>query len=70
MAKKKESYNNLVCKLEELINKLETEDLDLEESMKNYEEGVLLINKIYKMLKEYQGKVEIINSNIEKEFEE
>ncbi|SHE94601.1 exodeoxyribonuclease VII small subunit [Clostridium fallax] len=70
MARKKESYSDLVNKLEDLINNLENEDLDLEDSMKSYEDGVSLINKIYKMLKEYEGKIEIINTNIEKELKE
>ena len=71
MARKKETYSELLEKLENTISDLESNELDLENSMKNYEQGVELVNKLYKLLNEYQGKITIINDNKEEvEFEE
>jgi exodeoxyribonuclease VII small subunit len=70
LARKKESYVELLDKLEVVIDSLESPTLDLDKSIKNYEEGVSLVNKLYKMLNEYEGKVKVINNNIETELEE
>ena len=71
MARKKETYSNLLEKLESTISSLESNELDLEDSIKNYEDGVALVNKLYKLLNDYQGKITIINDNKkEVEFED
>ncbi|AGF56511.1 MULTISPECIES: exodeoxyribonuclease VII small subunit [Clostridium] len=65
---KKESYEEMLIKLQEILNNLENDELNLEESMKSYEEGVKLINKIYKVLDSYEAKISIIKEEKEVEF--
>ncbi|AQR95180.1 exodeoxyribonuclease VII small subunit [Clostridium saccharoperbutylacetonicum] len=65
---KKESYEEMLIKLQEILNNLENDELNLEESMKSYEEGVKLINKIYKVLDSYETKISIIKEEKEVEF--
>lgn len=65
---KKESYEEMLTKLQEILNNLETDELNLEESMKSYEEGVKLVNKIYKVLDSYETKISIIKDEKEVEF--
>lgn len=60
---KKESYEELCAKLQDILNSLEDEQLNLDESMKAYEEGVKLVNKIYKILNTLEGKITVINEN-------
>jgi exodeoxyribonuclease VII small subunit len=67
---KKESYEEMLTKLQDILNNLETDDLNLEESMKSYEDGVKLINKIYKILNSYEAKISIIKDENEVEFSE
>lgn len=70
MPRKNESYEDLVCKLEKIINEMEGEELTLERSMKNYEEGIKLCNKLYSIINEAEGKMKILNNNKLEEFEE
>lgn len=65
---KKESYEEMLIKLQEILNNLENDELNLEESMKSYEEGVKLTNKIYKVLDSYEAKISIIKEEKEVEF--
>jgi exodeoxyribonuclease VII small subunit len=65
---KKESYEEMLTKLQEILNNLEADELNLEESMKSYEEGVKLVNKIYKVLDSYEAKISIIKDEKEVEF--
>ena len=44
---KKESYNDMLNNLEEILSTLEKDELSLEEAMKEYEKGSKLINKLY-----------------------
>ncbi|MFW2487587.1 exodeoxyribonuclease VII small subunit [Clostridium chromiireducens] len=67
---KKESYEEMLTKLQDILSNLETDDLNLEESMKSYEDGVKLINKIYKVLNSYEAKISIIKEENEVEFSE
>ena len=67
---KKESYEEMLTKLQDILNKLETDDLNLEYSMKSYEDGVKLVNKIYKILDTYEAKISIIKDEKEVEFTE
>lgn len=67
---KKESYEEMLTKLQEILNNLETDELNLEESMKSYEEGVKFINKIYKILDSYEAKISVIKDEREVEFSE
>ena len=65
---KKESYEEMLIKLQDILSNLETDELNLEESMKSYEEGVKLVNKIYKILDSYEAKISIIKDEKEVEF--
>ena len=65
---KKESYEEMLTKLQDILNNLETDELNLEDSMKSYEDGVKLVNKIYKILDLYEAKISIIKDEKEVEF--
>lgn len=67
---KKESYEEMLTKLQDILNNLETDELNLEESMKSYEDGVKLVNKVYKILESYEAKISIIKDEKEVEFSE
>jgi len=67
---KKESYEEMLTKLQDILNNLETDELNLEDSMKSYEDGVKLVNKIYKVLDSYEAKISIIKDEKEVEFSE
>ena len=67
---KKESYEEMLTKLQDILNNLETDELNLEDSMKSYEDGVKLVNKIYKVLDSYEAKISIIKDEKEVEFTE
>ncbi|MGL4874792.1 MAG: exodeoxyribonuclease VII small subunit [Clostridium sp.] len=66
---KKISYEEMVSELNIILESLENNTCSLEESMKQYENGVKLINKIYKTLNQYEGKITIVKDNKEVEFE-
>lgn len=68
MAKKNETYENMITKLEEIVNVMDNEQLTLEESMKYYEEGIKLCNKLYKTLNDAEAKIKILVNNNEEEF--
>lgn len=70
MAKKAESYETLLIKLEEIISTMEAGDFPLDEAMKNYEEGIKLSNKLYKLLNEAEGKIKVLTEAGEKSFSE
>lgn len=67
---KKESYEEMLYKLQEILNNLENDNLNLEDSMKSYENGVKLVNKIYNTLSMYEGKICMIKGEKEVEFNE
>ena len=48
MAKKKESYEDLLLKLEDIIAKMENGDLSLDEAIKYYETGMKTCNSLIK----------------------
>ena len=60
MAKKSENYEMMLNKLKEIIAKMENGNIALEDSMKLYEEGISLTNKLYKTLKESENKIRIL----------
>ncbi len=70
MPKKSESYEQLLKSLEDIIKDMENNELTLDKSIKNYEEGVKLCNKLYTMLNEAEGKIKILNKDKEENFEE
>ncbi|TAH59738.1 MAG: exodeoxyribonuclease VII small subunit [Gottschalkiaceae bacterium] len=54
------SFEKAIEKLEEIVNSLEKGNVTLEESLKLYQEGVLLSQYCNKILEEAEGKVAII----------
>ena len=54
------SYEVAVEKLEGIVRKLENGDLTLEDSLKAFEEGIVLTRTCEKILQEAKGKVELL----------
>ncbi|EJP6473405.1 exodeoxyribonuclease VII small subunit [Clostridium sporogenes] len=69
MGRKKESFENMLEKLETIVDGMDNGEITLEDSMKSYEEGIKLCNKLYKVLKDAEGKIKILEDDKEKEFE-
>lgn len=70
MPRKSESYESMMEKLEDIVNVMDSSELSLDESLKKYEEGIKLSNKLYKILNEAEGKIKILTENGEKDFQE
>lgn len=68
MARKSESYESMMNKLEEIVSLMDDKELTLEESMKKYEEGIKLCNKLYAVLNDAEGKIKVLTSEGEKNF--
>ncbi|MFL0251560.1 exodeoxyribonuclease VII small subunit [Clostridium neuense] len=58
----------MLSKLETIIRDMEDGSLTLEKTLKNYEDGMALYNKLYKMLNEAEGKIKIVAENGEEDF--
>ncbi|MDF1610970.1 MAG: exodeoxyribonuclease VII small subunit [Stygiobacter sp.] len=66
MAKKKEnSFENSLKRLEEISNLLESGDVSLEDSIKLYEEGIILAKNCYSLLKEAEIKITELKKQLE-----
>jgi exodeoxyribonuclease VII small subunit len=57
---KKPDFERSLARLEEVVRKLESPQLALDEAMKLFEEGVALSRECQKQLEEAEGKVEIL----------
>lgn len=68
MAKKSESFESMMDKLEEIAGIMDNEQLTLEQSMKYYEEGIKLCNKLYMSLNEAEGKIKVLLQGKEEDF--
>lgn len=66
---KKESYDDIMGNLQEILRNMESNELPLEDLMKEYETGVKLVNKLYKSLDTFEGKLTKIKDNIEVELD-
>ena len=58
-----DDYNN---RLQEIVKKLEKNDVSVEEGTKLYEEGVEIAKKCYAILTESKGKVTILKNELDK----
>lgn len=67
---KKESYEEMLAKLQEILDSLESDELNLEQSMKAYEDGVKLVNKLNKTLSTLESKITVIKDEKEVEIAE
>jgi len=65
VAEKKIDFEKELNRLNEMIEKLENDNSNLEDSLKLYEEAKALIKKLQKALKEAEQKVETIISKDE-----
>lgn len=68
MAKKKESYENMMVRLEEIVDLMDGNEVTLEQTMINYEEGIKICNSLYKILNDTEGKIKILTAEGEKDF--
>jgi len=57
---KKGEFEKSLTRLEEVVKRLESPDLSLDEAMKLFEEGVKLSRDCQKQLEEAEGRVEIL----------
>jgi exodeoxyribonuclease VII small subunit len=57
---KEESFEDLMKRLEEITNKLEKEQLTLDDSVKLFEEGIVLSQKCNTKLEEAEKKITIL----------
>ena len=60
MKKEDLSFEELVTKLEDVTNKLEKDNLNLDESIKLFEEGMEISKKCNKRLEEAEKKITIL----------
>ncbi len=70
MAKKKETYENMMGRLEEIVNLMDGSEVTLEQTMINYEEGIKICNSLYKILNDTEGKIKILTDEGERDFME
>jgi len=68
MAKKKESYENMMGRLEEIVDVMDGNEVTLEQTMTIYEEGIKICNSLYKILNDTEGKIKILTAEGEKDF--
>lgn len=57
---RKGEFEKSLTRLEEIVKRLESTDLSLDEAMKLFEEGVKLSRDCQKQLEEAEGRVEIL----------
>ncbi|MBP3871459.1 MAG: exodeoxyribonuclease VII small subunit [Faecalicoccus sp.] len=58
MAEKKIKFQEAMKRLDEIIAKLNSGDLELEDAMDLFEEGITLTNQCEKQLKEFENKMD------------
>lgn len=64
------SYEESIGRLQQIIAELEQKDITLEQSMKLFEEGVLLVKQCGEVLNSAQQKVEVLSQSLDKIQEE
>ena len=74
MAAEKFNFNKGLFKLEEIISKMESGDLSLEESLKYFEEGIKIHRECHTALTDAEQRISVLNENDnyneEKSFED
>lgn len=70
MTKKKNNFEDLLKRLQEISDQLEMEDVGLDDSIKLYEEGIKLSKLCYKKLNEAELKIEELKKENDIESEE
>ena len=74
MVAEKFNFNKGLLKLEQIISKMESGDLSLEESLKYFEEGVKIHRQCHTALSDAEHRISVLsesdNYNEEKSFED
>ena len=71
MATKKQSYEENITQIDEILEKLESEELSLDDSISEYEKAIKLIKDSEKLLEVGEGKVmKVLEKNGKVEMEE
>ena len=71
MAAKKQSYEENIVQIDEILEKLESEELSLDDSISEYEKAIKLIKDSEKLLEAGEGKVmKVLEKNGKVEMEE
>jgi exodeoxyribonuclease VII small subunit len=60
MAKKKQTFETSLAKLEEIVTQLEEGDLSLEDSLKLFEDGVTLSRECQERLNHAERRIEVL----------
>lgn len=58
--KKENKFETSLKRLEEIVNEMETSQLDIDKAMKLFEEGISLVNQCSLKLDETKKKIEIL----------
>ena len=70
MDKKDMSFEEAIKKLEKIALSLENEKIELDESLKLYEEGVKLVRYCNKLIESAERKIKVLSVNADGEIEE
>ncbi|WP_369715419.1 exodeoxyribonuclease VII small subunit [Leptotrichia alba] len=71
MAAKKQSYEENIAQIDEILEKLESEKLSLDDSISEYEKAIKLIKDSEKLLEAGEGKVmKVLEKNGKVQMEE
>lgn len=71
MAAKKQSYEENITQIDEILEKLESEELSLDDSISEYEKAIKLIKESEKLLEAGEGKaMKVLEKNGKVEMEE
>jgi len=71
MAVKKQSYEENIAQIDEILEKLESEELSLDNSISEYEKAIKLIKDSEKLLEVGEGKVmKVLEKNGKVEMED
>jgi exodeoxyribonuclease VII small subunit len=70
MRDKNINIEKVLSELESIVNKMEEDNLNLEDSLSSYEKGILLVKTAQENLKKIEQRVQILSKNNElKDFE-
>ncbi len=67
---KDESFEILFNKLKDIVDTMEKQPLSLEENIKNYEDGIKISSKLYKILSDAEAKIKVLKDGKESDFYE
>jgi exodeoxyribonuclease VII small subunit len=58
----RENFEQKLARLEQIVEKLENGDIELEKSLEEYKKGKLLAEELIKFLDEFENKVQIMSN--------